>query len=400
MRLLGFLALLVLAFTPAYAEEKQPIVVGDIIEMNLWAQMGINHRNGVKLAVEEINNAGGLLDRRPLEVIYRDGGSGNPADVLKDAEELVNRHNVKFITGTGPDNNGLAVSSWAKRNKIFYLKGINGTNKHIWQEGHRYAFRFDVPNYMYGQALAAAAAETGAKRWAFVGPDYEFGRSVLEDFQKALKERIPEAEWVEIQWHPIQKIEAGLVAQAIEHKKPDAILVAHWGSDATQFIREGTKRGLFDNRTVVSVLLGQPEGLEVLGEEAPVGWITQGYPYNDIDTPAHKAFVEAYRAKYEDNPGWFAFTGYNMMKSLATAVEKAGTDDMESIVDAMEGLTFDSTAGPITYRAADHQSNLGLWIGKTAIVDGTPTIVDWTYKSGDLYYPGDDYVKTVRPQEE
>jgi branched-chain amino acid transport system substrate-binding protein len=64
----------------------------------------------------------------------------------------------------------------------------------------------------------------------------------------------------------------------------------------------------------------------------------------------------------------------------------------------MNGMTFDSLVGPLTYRASDNQSNLGLWVGKVSILNGKPTLVDWTYQPEDKYYPGDDYVKTVRPQ--
>lgn len=381
------------------------IRVGVISEHNLWAQMAEGQNKGVRLAVAQINAAGGVClqpdDCRPLEVLYRKGGSGTPSDVLRDVDELVQRENVRLLLGTGPDNTGLAVSEYAKRHEIFFLKGINGTNKHIWQEGHKYAFRFDVPNYMYGEVFADAAAETGVRKWALVAPDYEFGRSVVADFKGSLKKEIPETEFVHTQWFPTGKIQAGMVAQAVAHAAPDGIFFAGFGGDAVEFLRQGRKRGLFENRTVIGVLTGQPEQLEAMGAEAPEGWITQGYPYADITTPAHKSFLQAYGAEYDENPGWFAFVGYNMMQSLAAALEEAGSTDPDAVAEALKGLTVATTAGPITYRAADNQSNLGLWVGKVGFTpDGTPTLVDWQYKPGDTYYPGDAYVKTVRQEEE
>jgi len=389
--------LAILFLVPFQVQAVESIKIGEIIEHKIWPLMAENHHNGLMLAVDEINANGGVLGR-PLEILYRNGGDGKPASILRDAEELVTKQGVKFLTGLGPDNNGLAVSSFAKRNKVFYLKGINGTNKHIWKERHRYAFRFDVSNYMYGKVFADAVKGMPAKRWAFVAPNYEFGRSVVKDFKEALKKKRPDVEFVSDQWHPTLKIDAGSVVQALSRVKPDGIFVASWGGDLAQFIREGTKRELFEDRTIVGVLAGQPEQLEYMKKEAPVGWITQGYPYPTIKHDNHKKFLSAYKEKYESNPGWFSFVGYNAMKSLAAAIEKAGVVDVEKVVDAMEGLTFDSTIGPLTYRSSDHQANLGLWVGKVAIVDDLPTIVNWKYKSNNLYYPGDDYVKTVRPQ--
>lgn len=400
IRKIAIFALSLFLVLPAWAEEvptaKKPIKIGEISEAKLWNVMAVNQRRGFELALEEVNSKGGVLGRK-VEMVSRDGGQGTPEDVLRDVEELIDRQNVRLLIGTGPDNIGLAVSNYAKQKGIFFLKAINGTNRHIWQEGHDLAFRFDVPNYMYGAVFADAAAKFPAKRWAFIGPDYEFGRSVIADFQKALKERKPDVEFVAEQWHPMLKIQAQAVARAIKNANPDAIFIANFGSDAVQLLREGKKIGLFDGKPVISVLLGQPEQLEPLGAEAPTGWITQGYPYEQIDTPTHKEFLKKYKAKYNATPGWFSFVGYNSMLSLAKAIEKAASDDPHKVAAAMKGMTFDSLVGPITYRATDNQSNLGLWVGKIGFEDKKPALVDWSYESGDKYYPGDAYVKTVRP---
>jgi len=401
-RLALFLSLLLLAI-PAWAADvantKEPILIGEISEAKFWNIMAVNQRHGFELALEDVNAKGGVLGR-PLKLISRDGGDGSPEQVLRDVEELNSRQGVQILLGTGADNVSLAVSSYAKQHDIFFLKALNGTNKQIWEEGHDLAFRFDVPNYMFGGALAEAAAKLPAKRWAFVAPDYEFGHSLVSEFQKALKKLRPDVEFVASQWHPTLKIDAGAVVSALKHAKPDAIFVANFASDAAQFIRQGKARGLFENRSVVSVLLGQPEGgLTPLGKEAPMGWLTVGYPLDEITTPAHKEFLAMYRAKYGADPGWFAFTGYNTMISMAKAIEKAGSTEPHALAAAMKGMTFDSLVGPITYRAADNQSNLGLWVGKIGMKDNKPALVDWTYESGDKYYPGDAYVKTVRPQQ-
>ncbi|MDR3425260.1 MAG: ABC transporter substrate-binding protein [Alphaproteobacteria bacterium] len=379
--------------------KPEPIKIGEISEAKLWNIMAVNQRRGEQLAVDNINAQGGVLGR-PLEIVQRDGGDGTPGDVLRDVQELVERQGIKILFGTAFDNNGLAVSSYAKKNGAFFLKAVNGTDRQIWQDGNDLSFRFDVSNYMYmyGKVFADAAAKLPAKRWAFVGLDYEFGHSVIADFQKELKRLRPDVEFVATQWHPFGKINAGAVVAALEYANPDAIFIANAGSDTIQLIREGTKRGLFAHRQVISVLTGQPEQLESFGKEAPVGWITQGYPYDQIDTPAHKTFLAKFRARFHTDPGWFSFVGYNAMISLADAINKAKSTEPHAIAAAMKGMTFDSLTGPLTYRASDNQSNLGLWVGKVGFKNGKPTLVDWTYEPEDKYYPGDAYVKTVRPQ--
>lgn len=330
-----------LAVETAIPTQPEPIRIGEISEVRFWSLYAQNQRRGWQMALEEINAAGGVLGR-PIEVVMRNGGDGSPSDVLRDAEELFLRQNINIFYGTCPDNVSLAISDYAKRHGILFLKGVNGTNRQIWQDGHDLAFRFDVPNYMYGKAFAAAAAKLPIKRWAFVAPDFEFGRSVVAEFQKELKAQRPDVEFVMTQWHPTLKSDAGAIAGAINSVKPDGIFIASFGSDLVKLVRQGNARKLYDNRAVIGVLVGQPEGLNVLGKEAPVGWITAGYPMDQIDTPAHKAFLAKYRAKYNADPGWFSFVGYNAFMSLAKAIEKAGSTDPQAISAAMKGMTFDS----------------------------------------------------------
>src|SRR3546814_13479437 len=117
---------------------------------------------------------------------------------------------------------------------------------------------------------------------------------------------------------------------------------------------------------------------------------------SDLDTPEHNAFVKAYQAKYDDYPRLGSLVGYNTILSIAAAIEKAGSTETEAIVDAFKGLQLDTPLGPITYRALDHQSTMGAWVGKTAVTDGKGVMVDWSYEEGDDYMPS---VAVVRSEE-
>jgi branched-chain amino acid transport system substrate-binding protein len=82
---------------------------------------------------------------------------------------------------------------------------------------------------------------------------------------------------------------------------------------------------------------------------------------------------------------------------MTVALAKAGSTDTEKLVDALEGLKFASAFGSAEYRAIDHQSTLGAYVGKTAVKDGKGTMVDWTYRDGAKYLPSDAEVKKLRP---
>jgi branched-chain amino acid transport system substrate-binding protein len=90
--------------------------------------------------------------------------------------------------------------------------------------------------------------------------------------------------------------------------------------------------------------------------------------------------------------------GYAMLKSAAAILAKAKSTDSEKLVDAAEGIGVETPFGPITFRAIDHQSTLGAFVGKTALKDGKGVMVDVTYQDGASYMPSDADVKAQRPQ--
>ena len=152
-----------------------------------------------------------------------------------------------------------------------------------------------------------------------------------------LKKAQPDVEFVTEQAPPLGKIDAGAVVQAIDDAKPDAIFNVLFGGDLAKFVREGTTRGTFKDRIVVSLLSGEPEYLDPLKDEAPVGWIVTGYPWDAIDTPAHKAFVDAYQKRWNDYPRLGSVVGYVTIKSLAAGIAKAGSTDTEKLIAAFRG---------------------------------------------------------------
>ena len=156
---------------------------------------------------------------------------------------------------------------------------------------------------------------------------------------------------------------------------------------------------MFEGRTVVSLLTGEPEYLDPLKGEAPKGWIVTGYPGDQITDAPHKAFFDAYRAKYGEAPKNGSLVGYNTLQSIAALLAKAKAHDTETLVDTMKGLTVDAASGPLTFRAIDHQSTMGAWVGKTDVKDGKGVMVDWYYADGADYLPSDEEVKKLRPAE-
>ena len=315
------------------------------------------------------------------------------------AEELVTREGVDMLAGTYLSNIGLAVTDFAGQKKVFFLAAEPLTDKITWEAGNQYTFRLRPSTYMQ-RRHAGAASSRRSRRSAgrFVYPNYRIrpvgGR---EHFKSLLKKAQPDVEFVDEQATPLGKVDAGPVVQALDDAKPDAVFNVLFGADLAKFVREGNTRGVFKNRKVVSLLTGEPEYLDPLKDEAPIGWIVTGYPWYKIKTPEHFAFVNAYKTKFKDDPRLGSVVGYLTIKSLAAGIAKAGSTDTEKLVAAFKGLTVDSPFGPFYYRASDHQATLGTFVGKIALENGKGTMVDFKYVDGASVLPSDAEVKKLRP---
>jgi len=381
----------------ALAAGAQPIKLGELNSYKQFPAFLEPYKKGMELAQDEVNAAGGVLGR-PLEIVSRDD-TGNPGDAVRVAEELISREKVVLLMGTFASNVGLAVSDLAKQRKVLFLAAEPLTDKIVWENGNRYTFRLRASTYMQTAMLVPEAARLGKKRWAIVYPNYEYGQSAASAFKKQMIALQPGGiEFVE-QAVPLGKIDAGPVVQALIDAKPDAIFSALFGPDLARFVREGELRGLFRDRPVFNLLGGEPEYLDPLKDEAPVGWWVTGYPWYAIDTPEHKRFRDAYQAKYKDYPRLGSVVGYSVVKAAAAAIRKAGGTDTEKLVAAMSGLAVETPFGPISFRGLDHQSTMGAYVGRTAVKDGKGVMVDWRYANGKDYLPSDDTVKRLRPAE-
>ncbi len=386
------LGALIAGATAARADE---IKIGEINSYSAMTAFTDPYRKGWQLAIEEINKSGGVLGKT-LTVISKDDG-GKPADAVTAANELVSSDGVVMLTGTFLSNIGLAVADFAAQKKVFFLASEPLTDAVTWAKGNKYTFRLRPSNYMQAAMLVEEAAKLPAKRWATIAPNYEFGQSAVAVFKQLLSAKRPDIQWVAEQWPTQGKIDAGPVLQAIAAANPDAVLNVTFGPDLVKLVREANTRGTFKGKSVVSFLTGEPEYLDPLKEETPVGWIVTGYPWADVKIPEHAAFLKAYQAKYNDYPRVGSIVGYETMKAAAAIIAKAGSTDTDKMIAAAEGLKLDSPFGPIAFRKIDHQSTLGAFVGTTAVKDGKGVMVDSKYHDGANYLPSDDEVKKLRP---
>lgn len=384
--------LFLLLFAPL-AAGAQSVKIGELNSYKVFPAFLEPYKKGMELAVEEVNRAGGVK----LQLVTRDDG-GTPGDAVRVAEELIARERVNVLMGTFASNVGLAVANLAQQRRILFVASEPLTDKIVWENGNRYTFRLRPSTYMQTAMLVPEAAKLKKQRWAIVYPNYEYGQSATASFKRLLSQAQPGVEFVAEQSAPLNKIDAGAVVQALAEAKPDAIFSSLFAADLQKFVREGNTRGLFKNVVVFNLLAGEPEYLDPLKDETPEGWWVTGYPWSAINTPEHKAFLEAYRKRWKDYPRQGSVVGYAAIHTVANAVRKAKAVETEKLVGALKGLEMRTPFGPVTWRAIDHQSTMGAFVGQLAKKDGRGTMVNWRYADGASYQPSDQEILKLRKE--
>ncbi|OWT77416.1 MULTISPECIES: ABC transporter substrate-binding protein [unclassified Achromobacter] len=379
------------------APAPAPVPVLRIGEINTYKKQpdfSLPYRQGWELALAQINADGGLLGQK-VEILSRDD-QGVVDDAVKAAQALVTQDKVTALFGGYSSEVGLGLAHYAVENKVFYLAVAPLTQRLTWQEGNAYTWRLRPAAWMQAAAVAPKALGQRKPRWALVYRDDESDRATADAF-KSLMKTFQKVEFVYDKPQAKDKFDAEALVTAIAQTKPDAIFNMLTGEALRLFVGAGNAQQLFEQRPVVSLFTGDPENLQALGGLAPADWIVTGYPRDAVDTPANRDFVKAYIDKYGSPPQTASVLGYSALMSLAAGIKRAGSADAEKLTAAFAKLAVATPFGDIEYRAIDHQSTLGTWLGYTSRVDGVDGMDRYVYLGGARLQPLDEHIRRLRP---
>lgn len=394
--MLGLLAALALPLLPVLpAKAAEAIRIGEINSQGRQSLSGQAYRNGLALALEQINEAGGVHGR-PLQLVVRDD-DGDADQAARNARELVSKEHVEVLTGTMLSDVALAVAREAARGKTVLVVGDALSDAITLDKGNRFTFRVRPSTYMQAAMLAEQAARLPGRRWAVVAPNYEYGQSAVASFKMLLKQARPDVEFVSDQWPALGKIKADDVARAIRQSRPDGIFNATFGDDLQKFVQAGNRLQLFNGVQVVSLASAGAQSLDPSQSEAIRDWLAVGYPWDQINTPEHQRFLEAYLKKFSERPQLSSVLGYSTMMAIAAGLKKSEGNDGEALVEALRGLRWSSPLGELSFRALDQQASMGAFVGLVSQKEGRSTMREWRYLDGNAYLPPATYVRSRRP---
>jgi branched-chain amino acid transport system substrate-binding protein len=399
MLLTAFLAIL-LIFHPVGAKAQGPIKIG-IIDTYTGPPTTYTYdvRDAFKLAIDEMNAKGGVLNRK-IEFTTRDDKF--KVDVcLSMAKELVMMENVDILMGTINSAGTLAVSEYCKTEKIPFLVTFSKSDKITGEKGHRYVFSISENTAMIGKAAAAGLAKKPFVKYWIAGDDYEYGHALAEGVWTNLKKLKPNVEKIGESWWKVGEPELTPYLMAIAANKPDVVIFATGGASMVNAMKAAKATGFSEKIPMFIHTATEHSTLAPLGLDAPEGILgTSNYHFYSPDTSRNKAFVKAFKDAYGREPKVGALYGELAAHFIIKGLEKAGTMDREKFIDALSGLKVDSPVGEIEMRAFDHQAMLPMFMGVTKKMPEYPFLIASeivTIPAKDLM-PSIEEVKKARGQ--
>lgn len=383
----------------AEAASKPPFKIGFTDGLSgSYAHYGMDTRAGVETAVAEINEKGGILGRR-VKLYIRDDKL-NPEIGLSNAKDLVFSEKVDFLVGVTSSGVALAVSGFAKEQKVPFIVTIAQSEHITGKHGHRYIFRMTTNTHLYSYADSIAAARLKLKYWWIISPDYEYGHACYDSFKRMLEERQPGVKFVGEGWPRLGNPDYTPYVTPIVASKAQGLFCVVAGGDFARLIKTGKALGLLKKVTILGHDLGCLNTYFALGRGMPEGiWGGAQYPFWDYKAnPRSEAFYKQTMNKLGRPPGLGAPCGYEAVWAIERAARKAGTTDRETIIDTLEGMTFDTVVGPVTIRDFDHQATWPFVYGETKFVDDYPNfpILVNTFRVKDEAYPTKEDIEKAR----
>ncbi|MCX7965908.1 MAG: ABC transporter substrate-binding protein, partial [Syntrophorhabdaceae bacterium] len=292
----------------------------------------IDVRDGFEMAIKKINAKGGVLGRK-IEYTTRDE-KFKPDIGLAMAKELVLKEKVDILMGTINSATALAVSDFAKKEKIPFFVTFSKSEKIVVDKGHRYVFNMNENAMMAGRAAGYALGKKPYTKYWIAGDDYEYGHSIANNVWENIQKYNPKAILIGQTWWKVGEADFTPYITQILAAKPDFIIVATGGAGMVNFQKAAKATGLaekipFYQHTATEHSVLKPQGLN-----APEGVFgTANYFFYYPDIPANRAFVEEFKSAYNREPRIGALSGYMTAMYIYEGFKKAGSFDKEKFIN-------------------------------------------------------------------
>lgn len=320
---------------PSTGQAGEPVVIGAAAPLTgPRALLGRNMRQGITLAVEEINAAGGVLGR-PLQVAFEDDMGDNPNAAINAVNRLIHVHKVPLMMGPHYSVTQMATQKIYWEAKVISITGASGVP--VTAQGNPYVFRVRASDMLVSKALVAYARDT--LKATNIAIQY-----INDDFGKAGMERVVKS-MAEFQMKPVavESHNAGdkdFTAQISKIGQAGAQVMISWSHDTESALVVRQAKQLNPTLKIIGTTsLSEPSFLRLAGEAAE-GVISANDFAPTVPLDNIQAFVKRYQAKYNVPPEIWAANYNDATQVAAKVIAAAEGTDPEKMRQAFFGLRY------------------------------------------------------------
>ncbi len=344
------------------------ILIGHVASMTGdTATFGVSADEGIRLALDEINKAGGVMGR-PVKVITEDDRS--LADEAKTAcNKLITRDKVVAVLGEIASSRSIAIAPVCEDAKIPMLSP-GSTNPKVTQ-GYEYVFRNCFIDPFQGTAMAkfamdATPAGLGLKKFAVLFPvNSDYGVGLKTFFEEAVKKRGGEIT-VEAAYTEKSDVDFNSQLTKIKATNPEAIFVSGYYTEAGLIAKQARALGI-----TVPLLGGDgwdSDQTVKIGGDSINGCYFSNHYSADEERPEVKKFVADYKTKFAGKvPDAMAILAYDSLKIMCDAMTRVGGTDGTAVAKAIAATKDFPGASGVTTIDKDHNARKSVVILK---IDG------------------------------
>ena len=349
-------------FISANSQAAEPIKLGVVEPLSgTFKDIGDRYLEGVEYAAKVINEQGGLLGRK-VKVIPIDSEL-KPDVATRKATKLILKENVKYFCGGTGSSVGGGMSVLAEKNNALMLSYGMAAASLTGKKCSRNFFRACLNTDTQSFALARWVAKSGYKKVLGIAQDYSFGHEAVEAFMKKIKELNPSIEIVGKLFHKAGEKDFAPYVSQIIGSGAEVVWTPNWGNDLTLLVKQGRTLGM--KAKIACYYLNDEYLIEsVADDSAIIGNITAEAYMLTIPTEKNKEFIEGFYKEKGYYPSWLRGKAYTATMFWAEALKKAGKDDVDAVIKAWEGLTYEGPAGTWYMRPCDHQAQIPVWVAE------------------------------------
>lgn len=331
-----------------------------------FAPVGQITKRGAEYFVKERNAKGGIMGR-PIELIVEDT-QGNPANCVRKAQEMVERHGCRLLTGTTASSEALAVVPKLAEWNAILMSSINGDGRLTAESFVPNFFRANTSGPMGTRAISLFIRDSKMKSFYALGMDYAWGHNSVQVFEDELKKA--KKEFAGKVFSPSGTKDFSTYITKIRQSGADGVFLVLAADDNNAFLSQAHQYRLGEKITMLSEQL-ELIGVKAVGEAA-IGLVAGSrYPFT-LENPANKEFVANFTKAVGEVPDQFDGEAYHGLAVLAQGIEKAKSIETEPLRKAMEGMVHDGIKGKVTMRACDHQGEQAGFVVQVAKSDKYP----------------------------